>query len=217
MVRRLSGTWWAATALALTVAGCSAGPDAAQSPGSPTALTTPGVPSTSSSASPRATASSPPTSSTVSSPPVDVDAAYARVPAPARAHTPQGAQAFAEFYVDQINIAWTLPDPAMVAGYGLGTCRSCSAYESTARSLESDGQRYAGKPVSRNGGAWLPGATSSRVEVDVTGHQNSTRIVDSGGAVVDRPQEQPVNLRFDLRWSNASRWQVATIKVVKVA
>ncbi len=103
----------------------------------------------------------------------------------------------------------------MVAGYGLSTCKSCSAYEGTARALKDDGQRYVDRPLSRNGGAWLPGATSSRVEVDVTGRQNATRVVDSGGAVVDRPDEQPVNLRFDLRWSDADRWQVATIKVVK--
>ena len=94
-----------------------------------------------------------------------VDAAYARVLAAAKAHTPQGAQSFAEFYVDQISRAWTIPDPSMVAGYGLSTCKSCGAYEGTARSLRDDGQRYAGEPVSRLAGAWQPGATAARVEV----------------------------------------------------
>ncbi|MGN6611970.1 MAG: hypothetical protein ACTHLJ_09350, partial [Angustibacter sp.] len=82
----------------VAVAACQGSDDAAPSPSvvRPTEVSASGTPTTSPSGS--ATGG-------------DEAAARARVPKAARAHTFAGAQAFAEFYVEQINKAWTTPDP----------------------------------------------------------------------------------------------------------
>lgn len=64
------------------------------------------------------------------------------VPAAARAHTNQGAQAFAEFYLAQLNKAWSLPDPEAIRPYATASCKTCAAYVKTAESLRDAGEKY---------------------------------------------------------------------------
>ncbi len=141
------------------------------------------------------------------------DAALAKVPRPARAHTNAGAQAFAEFYIAQINKAWTAPDPAELTPYGAPTCKSCANYADTARTLQADRQRYGSPPFTLKGGAWLPESQRDDAVVRLVLVQNPAPIVNVGGATVQTiPRDSGVS-EFSVAWAG-DRWMVGTIKLV---
>lgn len=162
------------------------------------------------------TASTSPTASPSATPTATDEAtAWARVPAPARAHTYAGAQAFAEFYVGQINKAWTTPDPELLRPYGLPSCKSCRAYADTAASLAKSGRRYDRDPGRVLSSAWQPGSGSDHVEVRVVAEQAESRVVDGRGRVTDKKVRRSFELAFTLAWGRSS-WGVQEIKQVMV-
>ncbi|WP_426564299.1 DUF6318 family protein [Angustibacter sp. McL0619] len=165
------------------------------------------TPTTGPSTSPASTAS--PTTTT------SVEAAYARVPTAARAHTYAGAQAFAEFYVAQINRAWTTPDPEALRSYGTSTCLSCDNYVRTAASMKSDGERYDGDAVKLTAAAWLPESRPNLAIVSVLATAIPAPIVNSLGSTVGHGESGPNESEFQLAWSSG-RWHVTSIKLVVV-
>ncbi len=113
---------------AVAVAGCDGDPDLAPStsPSSPTTTT--------SSASPAPTTS--PTATPASS-----------IPAAARKQTPEGAKAFVEYFMEQVNLAWTTPSTGLIADNSTSDCKFCNTAEATARWLVEHDQHYAAAPV----------------------------------------------------------------------
>lgn len=140
-------------------------------------------------------------------------AAWARVPKPARQHTMAGAQAFAEFYLSQINEAWRLPDPAVLRPYGSGSCASCANYVRTATALQAKGQRYDGPAGTVRALAWLPESTRDQVYVSALTQQEARQILNQVGTVERSTAEAKVELKLQLAWREA-RWYVDEIKVV---
>jgi hypothetical protein len=192
---------FAGAALAVVaLAGCQSSDDAASTPPSP-------VRPTQVSTSPTPTASS-------TAPTASADA-WARVPQAARAHTFAGAQAFAEFYVGQINKAWTVPDPELLRPYGLPSCKSCAAYVDTAESLANTGRRYDGDPGKIRASAWQPDSRGADVQVRVVAEQCPRHIVDNRGRVTERTTQRQFELAFDVKW-NRGTWRVGEIKQVVV-
>lgn len=151
------------------------------------------------------------TSSAPATPSVDVDA-WARVPKEARAHTFAGAQAFAEFYVSQINKAWTVPDPDLLRPYGLAACKSCANYVANAAEFQTNGQRYADSPLSVVAGTWLPESTTSRAFVSIVWAQQSTRILAADGTNTETVHPARGVSQFELSWES-SAWRVAAIRL----
>ncbi|MCH8613297.1 DUF6318 family protein [Arsenicicoccus dermatophilus] len=133
----------AAPLLTLAVAGCSATPVAAPTatrelpPPLSSGTTVPAPPSTP--AQPTSTA---PASA---APPIRGDAT-AGIPAAARAHTPEGAEAFVRYFIDQVNVAWTTPRTGLIASLSLPTCKSCTNLEKGAADMAAADSHYA-KPM----------------------------------------------------------------------
>jgi len=144
------------------------------------------------------------------------DAAYARVPSAARAHTLPGAQAFAEFYTGQVNKAWTIPDPGQLTGYSTKSCSSCDNLIGNARWLLEKGRRYQGPAATISAAAYLPESTIERPRVSVIGKRTGAAIIDSSGRVVGRGESGPYDLSFDMVWMGG-RWAVTSIKLVVVS
>lgn len=150
-----------------------------------------------------------PASSATAKPSVEVDA-WARVPKAARAHTFAGAQAFAEFYVEQINKAWTAPDPELLRPYGLPSCKSCANYVTTAESMRAQAQHFQSDVASVSAGAWFPESTDSLALVSLVWRQKPVALVDATGAVVHRSPGLVASSEFQLRWQGDA-WHVAGI------
>jgi hypothetical protein len=199
------GRLWVGPVIVVVVAGCSAGTGSTSpAPVSPTGVTSSGTAATES-----ATLSSP---TSGASTPVDVETAYARVPAAARAHTPQGAQAFAEFYMNQINKAWTTPDPAELQPFGRSSCRSCSNYVTTAKSLKKENHRYESAPAHIKGASYLPGGTANQIEVSVVSDKLAARIVDANGVTVETTGRGVFSFSLTLAW-DGGHWSVEEIRL----
>lgn len=128
------------------LAGCSGAAGTSQGSATATHELPPATPGTSA-ASPTATSSA---STSISSPTTAAttvtSAAAPAIPAAARAHTPEGAEAFARYFIDQVNVAWTTPKTGLISALSLPTCKSCANLERGARDLETAKARYS-KPV----------------------------------------------------------------------
>ena len=183
--------------LVVALGACQSGPEATPPP-SPVRPT-------------EVSASSTPTASATSSDTEDA-AAWARVPEAARAHTFAGAQAFAEFYVGQINRAWTTPDPELLRPYGLSSCKSCANYVGNAAEFAVSGHRYARAPLSVVAGAWLPESTGSVTLVSIVWAQRSTQITARAGTVVETVPSSKGVSEFELHWTPPG-WRVAAIRL----
>jgi Family of unknown function (DUF6318) len=183
----------------LVVVGCTASDGAAPtvSPVRPTSVLTSGASGTA-------------TASQTSRP----DDGWARVPKAARAHTYAGAQAFAEFYISQLNAAWTRPDPAQLAGLADRDCGTCAAYADVATQLAHDHQRYDRQPVVLKSSAWQPESTATMAQVYVVGEQSPAHVVDAGGRTIRTESRSPTISAFSVRWHHAEGWRVSKIRLV---
>ena len=191
----------AGLALALVVTGCSE-PDVGAGP-TPLATPTAGSTSTSPSASP----TSPPSSTTT--PPT----ASSSIPAAARAHTNAGAEAFVRYYLSQVNLAWTGPDPSKLEGLASPSCKSCANFAMTARSLQNDGLRYDGAPLRMGLSIILPESTTDIVQLQIINIQEARSIIRANGDVVEVLKRDSSLSQFKLSWMTAA-WRVSEVKNV---
>ena len=137
-----------------------------------------------------------------------------RVPRAARAHSPQGAEAFARFYLEQVNKAWMVPDPEQIRPYALASCKTCANYVATAEWLVSSDAAYDGAPAALGASVVLPESGADRVLVRVLETQESRRIVDGDGAVADSVPRSTGELEVELLWRQRS-WLVRAVKGVR--
>jgi hypothetical protein len=132
------------------------------------------------------------------------------VPPAARAHTDAGAEAFVRFYVDQLNLAWTGPRTGLLPPLSDPGCKSCAAFERTARGLVSAGHRYSTTPVSVTSVNAYGGARPGRQLLRLRGHQNKVTIVDGAGATVAVDSDKDVKVDVLLKWGEKS-WVVVDL------
>lgn len=133
------------TAAALTAAGLLTGCSGATTSAKTTAThelppTTSGT--TAGSATPTTAPATPTTTPATPSSPATTTAAAPAIPAAARAHTPEGAEAFTRYFIDQVNVAWTTPRTGLISALSLPTCKSCAGLEDGARDLLDQESRY---------------------------------------------------------------------------
>ena len=177
---------WPALAALLAVGACSGGGD-------------PPTPSSTSSTS----TSSSTTSSTTSSP--STTTASVQLPPEARKHTPEGAEAFVRFFVEQSNEAWTKPDDSLLPPLSEKGCLSCEALQKTAGQLVAKKQRYRTNPVTLQEIDAVGGAPSGQQYVRVLGTQNRVDVIDSTGKVVMTDPKKSVALTASAVWKEG-RW-----------
>lgn len=187
--------------MALGASACS-GPDAvtARAPvATPTAVAGP----------PEATRSQTP-----SVPATSVATSPARViPAAARAHTNKGAEAFARYYLQRVNESWVLADASLLTGLSEPACKTCSNFVRTAISLRESQTHYDGPASTLGVAVVLPRSTANKVIVQIVDVQNSRRILDMTGKVVETVPPVPSLSEVLLTWAGLN-WSVREIKDV---
>lgn len=152
-----------------------------------------------------------PSPSPVSSTPTAVGG-RAGVPDEAKRHTRAGAEAFARYYLDMVNLAWQEPRPAALAGLGTPACAFCRNGISEARHLKTSNSRYTTPPI--RVGDFQPASSANADEsFDVSVIQLAAKVVDDNGDVVKEYKEEPGVLQIRLQWS-ASQWALLSGKKV---
>lgn len=193
---------YAAALVALSALGACTGSGAA------------GTPAASSRATSSVTTTTAPSATTTSalSPTSSVDPVIAKIPADARAHTQEGAEAFARFYMEQVNLAFTKPDPTALAGLGASSCKTCSSFLTGAKDLEQKGHHHKGLSISVDGApanSYTPEAAV--IQIFVT--QHSVPVVDNTGKKVDETKQGQGILIATLNFQG--HWTVQRIQVAK--
>lgn len=191
---------YAVAPVALATLGACTGGDPA-----PAVTTPPSTSAVTSSATPTTT------TSTAPSPTASVDPVIAKIPAAARPHTQDGAEAFARFYMEQVNRAFTTADPTALTALAGADCKTCSAFLAGAKDLKDKGHRHKGVSISVDGApanTYTP--TKAVVQIFVT--QHSVPVIDQSDNKVEQTKEGQgiflATLTFDKHWV-VQRLQVA--------
>lgn len=151
-----------------------------------------------------ATSSPPSRSATTSSPPTT---AAVDIPAAATAHTPEGAEAFVRFFVEQSNVAWTKPAAGLLPPLSDPGCIACKGLETTASELVTKKQRYVSAPITQIRTTAVSGAVAARQLIRLTANQNRVKVVDAAGTEVRTDPAMKIARTVLLIWGD-EQWRV---------
>jgi hypothetical protein len=129
------------------------------------------------------------------------------VPAAARAHTEAGAEAFARFFIDELNVAWTKPAAGKIAALSDPGCKACASLESTAGDLVAKGRHYVSNPLRVRTAASFEGAPKDRQFVRLILAQPGARVVDGSGVTVETDSKKEEGRTAVLLWQEGS-WRI---------
>lgn len=181
----LAGPLAASMAATMLLAGCGGDPKPDPSATTDTATTT---------ASPRSAA---PTASAS--------------PTLGAAHTKAGAQAFSVHFFQQVNRAWSTPDPTSLDGLYTRACKTCAAIRGSAADYKSRELRYRDTPLTGISSISLTDAVGGTTRVRVTAAQKASAIVDRNGKVVESVPRTASTFLLTLTWVRQS-WQVSLMQ-----
>lgn len=175
-------------AMAGVLSGCQSEP-------TPPATTSPSASATSATPSPSASSPSPSAS------------ASGDIPAAARVRSDKGAEAFVRYFFDQVNLAWTKPDPAPIDANSDAGCKSCTSLADTARQLRAKKQKYASQPVTVSATKPVAGAPKGQQFVEANLVQHRVDVVDASGNVVSTDKKSTLLRTVALIWEG-DRWLI---------
>ncbi len=191
---------YAAALVAVATFGACTGGDPAPAPTTPSVTSS--ATATTTSATP--TTATPTTTTTV-------DPVIAKIPAPARAHTQAGAEAFAKFYMEQVNAAFTKADPAALMNLASASCKTCASFLAGAKDLKAKGIHHEGVSITVDG-APANSYSAEKAVIQLFVSQHSVPVVNGAGKKVDQTKAGDgilvATLSFDSRWI-VERLQVA--------
>jgi hypothetical protein len=177
----------------VSASGCESAPDP------------PATASSSASAGPASPSASPSASATPST------SETSSIPAAAREKTPQGAEAFVQYFFSTYNDAWTLVRPGAIAALSHPECEFCRKAEDTTRTLASRGDRYNKPPVTVRKTQALSGAPEPQSYVYVDLVQNKSSVVAADGSTVHNDAKKAIPSNVVLTWT-VEGWRVLAVE-----
>jgi hypothetical protein len=121
------------------------------------------------------------------------------VPAAAKAHTEEGAKAFAEFFVDTLNESQVTPDSAALDAISDPSCKGCNVYIKSANAMRSKKQRADGPSMRLKGILVRPDSTKALFNLDLLIDELASKTVDQDGKVIESYDAGKLTLRTTLR------------------
>ena len=129
------------------------------------------------------------------------------IPQAARVKSDKGAEAFARYFFDQVNVAWTTADPEPIKSNSDSGCKSCASLSGTAAELRTKHQRYAADPVTVRSAKAVAGAPTGQTFVQVDLRQNRVNIVDAKDKVVSTDKRDSFLRTVAVIWEDG-RWLI---------
>ncbi|WP_170165690.1 DUF6318 family protein [Terracoccus luteus] len=204
--RRMTMACAVAATAAVALSACSGSPpEAATSSQQPSSSSTAPPPTTSTSIT--TTTAAPTTSSAAT-----VDPVIARIPKAARPKTMQGAEAFASFYVEQLNRAFTTAAPEELTGLFSTSCANCETYFQTAQKFERNRWRHSSASLKIASATASKFSTNSAI-VNVFLTQRGVKILDSQDRVVDTTSD--AEGAFIISLAFREHWEVQRLQTAK--
>lgn len=136
------------------------------------------------------------------------------VPPEARAHTSEGAKAFAGFYLHQYSLAALRGESALMAGLAQPQCEGCSALLGVVRKLQRDGQHVDIEAMRVKLVQESAGTMGNSVTVDVLAEELQKRIIAKDGATVAIVRGAKFDFRFLVVWQSQG-WTISDLRVVR--
>ena len=152
------------------------------------------------------------TTSAAPSPTTSVDPVIAKIPAAARPETREGSVAFAQYFLRQVNVAFTQAKPEALNGLFSESCVACNEFQSGATELKRGGLRHKGVSLTTTGAnsnEYTPKVRS--VALLLT--QNSVPVVNAAGKTVRRTKAGSGTLLATLSFKD--HWVVTKLQVAK--
>jgi hypothetical protein len=126
--------------------------------------------------------------------------------------TPDGSVAFAEFFMTQVNIAFTEAKPEALNGFFSASCKACREFQSGAQELKRDGLHHQGPSLVATG-ANSNEYTDKARNVAILVTQNSVPVMDSKGRILRRTKAGSGTLLATLTFNG--HWVVSNLQVAK--
>jgi hypothetical protein len=132
-----------------------------------------------------------------------VDPVIAKIPAAARPETIEGAEAFARFYIAQVNKAYTAADPVALQGLSTQACKTCEQFVATATKFREDGVHHDAPSLTVTS-ATATTFGADHYEVTAFLNQAAVKVVDGAGRARSRTSAAKgaflLTLAFDSHW-----------------
>ena len=133
------------------------------------------------------------------------------IPEAARKQTPAGAEAFLEYYMLQVNVAWTEPDASAIDRLGTAECQFCNRTVEAAEYFVANDERYKSDPVTVLSVENFGGAPSGEQYVALSYRQNAADIIDAEGKVLRSDPQADVKGNAAVKWT-ADGWRLRGIE-----
>jgi hypothetical protein len=136
------------------------------------------------------------------------------MPAEAREHTLEGAEATMRYYLDMYGYAFAVSDSSGLKPLADKRCRLCTTAISWVDDNRKNGTRNERGTFSVRGAeaGWITRDTVATVTAQV--HQAAAQLVSRDGTVLDSSPDDDVIMTFTLEWgSSPSGWRVIDVKV----
>lgn len=130
------------------------------------------------------------------------------LPAAARAHTEEGAQAFASYYTVQMDEALHHADSSILRALSTNSCTGCRVGIDLANQLKAKGQHNSTTSFRIAGTRLSELTTDTQSVVDVLVDDKGAVTVDQAGTQVHKSAPAKFTLRQTLKWHGAG-WLVA--------
>jgi hypothetical protein len=135
------------------------------------------------------------------------------IPAAARAHTEDGAEAFAIFYTKEMDRATTSANSKPLQVLALPSCVACTSIIDLVDDYRKSGQRQRQSSV-RVKLAQAQRAAPNTVVVDVLVDDLAHEVIAADGSVVSKSPAAKINFRHTVSWT-ASGWRISDSEIVQ--
>jgi hypothetical protein len=168
--------------------------------------------SRSSSASPTTTPSATTSTNTVTPTTTPSTALSVSVPAAAKAHTDEGAKAFAMFFMEQMSDAYASLDLTTVRALAAADCTGCRVLFQSVEERRARGEHAVSRSFTADVAGVRPNASGDTLEIDVAGTERAVNVVKNG-TVLRKTTAGKVTFRTRVHWTS-SRWEMKDVKAV---
>jgi hypothetical protein len=135
------------------------------------------------------------------------------VPPEAKAHTSDGAKAFAGFYMEQNGDAYVSLSVSSMKALSIPGCAGCRVLMNSVAANKQQGRRAVSRSLTVDMAQVREVSPEGTLHVEVAGTERAVSLVNAAGAVIGTTIAGRVTFLTEVRWT-AQGWRMADVKLV---